>query len=119
MRGVATRCRPRHWIVMGSSFGIPFGARIVIFDDITVAQALHAGDFGLAVLSSCDVEHRRRNQRRLYAKATAGCVASSWAGAIGRGGLRDAGVEGTRCRFRTESHRRTGGAGLVCAVVPL
>ncbi len=72
--------RQRHpWIVMGSSFGVPLGSDLVTYDDITVAQAAESGDFGLRVLPGRDIVLWKRNQARLYTKATSCCTASTWA----------------------------------------
>jgi glycosyltransferase involved in cell wall biosynthesis len=79
LAGLAHRAHPRHWIVLGSSFGVPLGATLVTFDDITVAQAAETGDYGLRLLSSRDIARWKRNQLRLYNKATACCAASRWA----------------------------------------
>jgi glycosyltransferase involved in cell wall biosynthesis len=77
LRGLRTRTLSAV-VQMGSDFDVPFPARFVTFEDMTVRQAATIGGLSNA-LGGIAIERWAAGQARCYESAMGCCVASRWA----------------------------------------
>lgn len=83
-RSLAVRLRPTSRrvdaaIALGSGYSLPRGLRYAIYDDMTVRQAIDLEYPAWTAMRESDRDFRLAQQRRIYERAVACCMTTSWA----------------------------------------